>query len=165
MASTYTPIATTTLGSDTGIVTFSSISGSYTDLILVSKTAKNGGGAGTLRLQFNSDTGSNYSYVRMYANGTNAYSDASGSETGAGVAILGDVAIASAGTFIVQLQNYSNSSTYKTAISRGSDSDGGYVSAYVSLWRSTSAINRIDIYSTTNLRSGSTFTLYGIKAA
>jgi len=165
MAATYTSIATTTLGSDTGIVTFASISGSYTDLILVCKTAKNGGGAGTLRLQFNSDTGSNYSYTRIFGDGTSAYSDRGTSETGAGVAILGDVVISSAGTFIVQLQNYSNSSTYKTAISRGSDSAGGYVSAYASLWRSTSAINRIDIYSTTNLRSGSTFTLYGIKAA
>ena len=33
--STYTPIATTTLGSAQADVTFSSISGSYTDLVLI----------------------------------------------------------------------------------------------------------------------------------
>jgi hypothetical protein len=35
MAITYEPIATTTLGSATSTVTFSSISGSYTDLVAV----------------------------------------------------------------------------------------------------------------------------------
>jgi hypothetical protein len=35
MAITYEPIATTTLGSAAASVTFSSISGSYTDLVLV----------------------------------------------------------------------------------------------------------------------------------
>jgi hypothetical protein len=35
MASTYEPIATTTLGTATASVTFSSISGAYTDLVLV----------------------------------------------------------------------------------------------------------------------------------
>ena len=34
-AATYEPIATTTLGSAASTITFSSISGSYTDLILV----------------------------------------------------------------------------------------------------------------------------------
>jgi hypothetical protein len=34
MASTYTPIATTTLGSAAASYTFSSISGTYTDLVL-----------------------------------------------------------------------------------------------------------------------------------
>jgi uncharacterized membrane protein len=35
MAKTYEPIATTTLGTSTATVTFGSISGAYTDLVLV----------------------------------------------------------------------------------------------------------------------------------
>jgi hypothetical protein len=35
MAKTYEPIATTTLGTAAATVTFSSISGTYTDLVLV----------------------------------------------------------------------------------------------------------------------------------
>ncbi len=62
MPATYEPLATTTLGSAASSVTFSSISGSYTDLVVVfSGTA--GGGNSNLILTFNSDTGSNYSWT------------------------------------------------------------------------------------------------------
>jgi len=72
MPSTYTPIATTTLGSAASSVTFSSISGAYTDLVLV--------GAGTLasnlylNVKFNNDTGSNYSRTELYGDGSSAAS-------------------------------------------------------------------------------------------
>ena len=65
MATTYTPIATTTLGSGQTSVTFSSISGTYTDLILIA-SASNTGGATNIRLQFNGDTATNYSSTRIY---------------------------------------------------------------------------------------------------
>ena len=61
--------------------------------------------------------------------------------------------------------NYSNTTTYKTAISRG---DRGATStvAIVNLWRSTSAINNIQFFTdATNFAAGSIITLYGIKAA
>jgi hypothetical protein len=57
MAKTYEPIATTTLSSAQSSVTFSSISGSYTDLVLVSNVSGSGGNA-NLRVTLNSDTGS-----------------------------------------------------------------------------------------------------------
>jgi hypothetical protein len=61
--------------------------------------------------------------------------------------------------------NYSNATTYKTALAR--TSEDGVAAAYVGLWRSTSAITSITIDkgSSDNFASGSTFTLYGIKAA
>ena len=58
---TYTQIATTTLGSSQSTITFSSISGAYTDLVLV-VTAKVSS-ATDLWVRANSDSGSNYSYL------------------------------------------------------------------------------------------------------
>jgi len=61
--------------------------------------------------------------------------------------------------------NYSNSTTYNTALSRFV-SAGSETTADVHLWRDTSAVTSITVAtSTNNYATGSTFTLYGIKAA
>jgi hypothetical protein len=66
---------------------------------------------------------------------------------------------------IMQLQNYSNATTFKTILVRNSPAANA-VSALVNLYRSTSAITSIKFYTTSgNLNTGSTFTLYGIAAA
>ena len=63
---------------------------------------------------------------------------------------------------ILQVMNYANTNIYKTALARRGE--GGFgVDAYVGLWRSTSAINAITVFSP-NSFSG-TLSLYGIKAA
>ena len=158
--STYTPIATTTLGSAAASYTFSSISGTYTDLVLVF-----GGSVssfGNLRIQVNGDTGSNYSWTRVLGDGSAASSDRGSSQTFINTAILDTNVI---GTSLIHLQNYSNTTTYKTVLTRG-NSSASYVSANVGLWRSTSAITSISIFNSAgNLNSGSVITLYGIKAA
>ena len=163
MATTYTPIATTTLGSAQASVTFSSISGSYTDLVLV----VNGQAATSqqIALQFNSDTGSNYSVTALYGDGTSAASGRTTSQT-AMFGAFGWFGNGTQSTSIIQIQNYSNTTTYKTAIGRGNLSSN-YVHAGVGLWRSTSAITSIYIYVNGgyNWTSGTTFTLYGITAA
>jgi hypothetical protein len=170
MSSTYEPIATTTLGSDQTSVTFSSLNTTnYTDLVLVAKASITGGGAASLLFRFNGDTASNYSYTRMYGDGSSAASDRATNQTAGGIGIIGNQAVSSAGTFIASIQNYLNSTTNKTVISRGSDTAGGYVSTYVSLWRQTSTISSLElkfgsIGGFESARSGSTFTLYGIKA-
>ena len=56
---TYTPIATQTTSGSTGAVTFSSIPQTYTDLVVVINTSLSG--LCNSLLQFNGDTGSNYS--------------------------------------------------------------------------------------------------------
>jgi len=62
---TYEPIATTTVsGSSTSTVTFSSISGTYTDLVIIGNLGSQTTNAFPY-LQFNGDTGSNYS-ASMY---------------------------------------------------------------------------------------------------
>jgi hypothetical protein len=160
MASTYTPIATTTLGSAAASYTFSSIPGTYTDLILIASGTVATDGA--IRFQFNGDTSTNYSSTLLYGNGTIVNSVRGSNETTGGGGRLGTVVSAS----ILQFMNYSNTTTYKTVISRGG-SQNAIVSALVSLWRSSAAITSILLKpeSTTNFDAGTTFTLYGIAAA
>ena len=64
---TYTPLARTTLSSAAASVTFSNISGSYTDLVLVVSTISVNG---TAYMTVNSDTGTNYSRTFMYGTGS-----------------------------------------------------------------------------------------------
>ena len=164
MAKTYVPLATQTLGSAAASVTFSSISGAYTDLVLVfagtTVTTVN-----NLSLQFNGDTASNYSITRLRGNGTTA----SSSRFTGGTLMLGPNISTISTTIspvIWQIQNYSNTTTYKTALSRGGGSDSE-TAATVALWRSTAAINQVVVLvnGSQNMASGSTFTLYGIAAA
>jgi hypothetical protein len=167
MTVTYEKIATTTLGSNAPSITFSSIPATYTDLVLIVSAL--GVGADTDRncsIQVNSDTGSNYSMTRIRGDGSSASSDR---DTSATEAIAGVIQVKSTGdatrcTYVVQFQNYSNTTTYKTWLSR-SNSANSAVQAMVNLWRSTSAINAIKFQITTyDFYAGSTFTLYGIKA-
>jgi hypothetical protein len=161
MTATYEKIATTTLGSGQATVTFSSISSAYTDLVVV--FVGNLSAAATCFLRYNNDSGSNYSQTDMIGNGTSAVSQRRSNATGFR---LYDVAASSnpINNLIFNVQNYSNTTTNKTTLLRGSDS-GGEVGAGVSLWRNTAAINRLDFVTGAGTWStGSTFTLYGIKA-
>jgi hypothetical protein len=166
MTATYDCIATTTLGSDANSVTFSSISGSYTDLIAVVSPASTS--IQDQYIRFNSDTGSNYSYTILSGTGSSAVSSRQSSQTfgtgdyyGTPSTTLGE------STTIWQFMNYSNTTTFKTALVRSNRASSG-VDAIVNLWRSTAAITSITFYAyvsgTTNYKTGSTFTLYGIKA-
>ena len=167
MAATYTPIATTTLGSAASSVTFSSISGSYTDLRLVIVPTATSGSTTYIALQFNGDTGTTYSETYMTGSGTAATSARDSSVNATYLYNTG--APTTAGQLVVttDIMNYSNATTYKTLLSR-SNNAGAFTNAYVGLWRSTSAITSIVISpvgGSGTYASGSTFTLYGIKAA
>ena len=164
MAITYEPIATTTLGSATNTVTFSSIPSTYTDLVLI----LNGGGSNpaNFQTQVNGDTGSNYSTTTIYGTGSTA---ASGRYTNLNQMYNAGVVAAIPTTLsamsIANFMNYSNTTTYKTVLSRYSDSSNE-TTTNVSLWRNTAAINTIRIFSfSASYLVGTTFTLYGIKEA
>lgn len=169
MPATYDCIATTTTNGSVSSVTFSSISGSYTDLYLVCDIAYASLGANTGYVLYqvgngSVDTGTNYSYTWIVGNGSTAvsgrgsgapYIDGLTQVTGTNRVILN-----------ISLQNYSNTTTNKTFLQRVNDASKNTL-AVVGLWRSTSAINTIKVYdiSNYNFSSNSTFTLYGIKAA
>jgi hypothetical protein len=156
--STYTPIATTTLGSAVSSYTFSSISGSYTDLILVIQGTWSGVDYEAVALQFNGDTGANYSRTLLTGNGTAASSSRESTSNWGALGI-------DQSNNIFHIMNYSNSTTYKTVVSRASSS-AYQVRATVGLWRSTSAITSVLAkMASGNFNSGTTLTLYGIAAA
>lgn len=165
MASTYEKIATTTLGSG-GTVTFSSIPSTYTDIVLISSAKNSSGSAGTYQIVLNSDTGTNYSAIYLLGNGIAA---SSGKFTSASVLYTSRSTGSSSTEFspgVVHFMNYANTTTYKTIISRGNEASAT-AAAFINLWRSTSAITSINLQQPGggNFAAGSSFTLYGIKAA
>jgi hypothetical protein len=174
MSSTYEKIATTTLASNQGTVTFSSIPTTYTDLRLIIRCGivDNGFLLGVRVGNGSVDSGTNYSWTYLEGDGSSsAYSNRKSNmslgalSNGFGNNNLNNI-------FITDFQNYSNTTTNKTWIGRMGSSN--QTSAIVNLWRSTSAINTIAIaesgdggsgsFNYGNMLSGSTFTLYGIKA-
>jgi hypothetical protein len=164
MASTYEKIATTTLGSAAATVTFSSITGTYTDLVLITNSAT-GVADIDMYIQVNSDTGSNYSWTRMQGSGTVAGS-ARSSSSSLGYRV-GNMSGSNVGqnNAIIQFQNYSNTTTDKTILSR-SNNASLLVEFFVGLWRNSSAITSMNIKTQSgNFSVGSTFTLYGILKA
>lgn len=166
--STYTPLATTTLGSATASVTFSSISGAYTDLVLVISPASSAQKDVDIRL--NGDTGTNYSRTVLTGNGTSAASSRTTSDASAYITYYAATNTTLGNSvFIVNFMNYSNTTTYKTMLARANNASTG-VDAAVALWRNTAAITSIQVgpnlqQGTNTWSTGSTFTLYGIVAA
>lgn len=164
MPTTYTPLATTTITTPTNTVTFSSISGAYTDLVLVINAQ--GSINNTFpQIRLNSDSGANYSRTYMYGSGTAASSARWTNET---YLYPGEALIKSAQmetNFIYQFNSYSNTTTNKTVLMRANGASS-YVDYLVGLWRSTAAISTITIeINSGNFAAGSTFSLYGVASA
>jgi hypothetical protein len=168
MPATYEPIATTTTTSASPAITFSGISQNYTDLVLIVSIRANSTptsfGTG---IRFNSDTGTNYSRTVAYGTGSTTASFNSLNQS----RIFFSAGSTNANQFNVirlNIMNYSNSTTYKTVIARNDDISD-VTSMTAALWRSTSAITSLTITpyddNSTGFATGSTFTLYGIKAA
>lgn len=171
MAVTYEPIASQTLGSDAASVTFSSIGGGWTDLIILAHTRLTGSfSATTYGIRFNSDTGSNYSSTQLLGTGSVAQSQRDTSVTYAYVS-TSTAATGAANVFtpvIIHIMSYANSNVFKTVLA-ASDAENARVVRTVGLWRSTSAITSVTLVPVAtnqgDFKSGCTFSLYGIKAA
>ena len=148
--------------------TFSTISGSYTDLILqyegrTTSTDQN------LEIQINTDTAAHYDRQLLQANSTTAAASESISDTkilvGAITGTSVSAALPSSGQLI--FPSYARTSFYKTVIVDslycGTDASAGfYRFAIAGWWRSTAAITQIDLYPDAgNWASGSIATLWG----
>lgn len=162
MAKTYEPIATYTVPSAQASYTFSSIPSTYTDLVLISVPLTTA--SAVIQVRLNGDTATNYSNTYMQGDGTTASSSRSSGDTAFPIAY--STATTTPYTAVTHFMNYSNTTTYKTAISRSSAASVVTLE-YVDLWRSTAAINSIQLLCSggASLNTGAVFTLYGIKAA
>jgi hypothetical protein len=164
MPSTYNKIEAKTIGTATSSITFTSIPATYTDLVLICNgTASSNTG---LTLRFNGDTSTNYSMTVVEGSGSAAVSERQTSVSQARFVWNSLWNTTTPGTVILNIMNYANTTTYKTVLWRSSTASN-YVEAGVNLWRKTpEAINSFTIETTgANVAVGSTFTLYGIKAA
>jgi hypothetical protein len=166
--STYSTIATTTLGSAQATISFNSFSG-YTDLVCIYSAQNTSASAQDVYVQFNGDTGSNYSATLLWGSGSSAGSYRNSNDAAILLDFYGSAGPTSGpfNTGIVNIMNYSNTATFKTVLGRTSRADNG-VDAGIGLWRNTAAITSMTFRlsgSGNNFATGSIFTLYGISAA
>lgn len=164
MPSAWTPLANLTLGSAATTVTFSSISGSYRDLVLVVAGGSNSYSA--FEIKFNGSS-ANYTYAGMETNGgSSAYVP-----SGAATALVGnynywveDIGTSNT-TYQFQVFDYAQTSKHKSTLYRVSAAATG-VGAYFGRWADTSAVTSIAVgrAAGNTWRTGTTFALYGVSA-
>ena len=165
MASTYEPIATTTLGSAASSITFSSIPSTYTDLrvVLVGKGAGNSSG-NVFEFIVNSDTATNYSRTQLKGDGASASSARTTSQTN--ISINTDKKLDNMYMVTLDAFSYAGSTNKTFLLEWSGDYNGeGNVVRSVGLYRSTSAITSISFATSGNFVAGDTATLYGILKA
>jgi hypothetical protein len=168
MPKTYEPIATTTLSSSAATISFTSISGTYTDLRMIIS------GVGDINenifYRFNGSSSTIYSRTDLVGTGTSAISNrATGGSFGRLTNYGYPTTTVGQQVTIWDIMNYSNSTTYKTSLARSNNATSG-VDAVVNLFSNTAAITSISIACNqytggSNWLSGTTATLYGIKSA
>lgn len=151
--------------------TFVNIPQGYQDLMLVVS------GRGTravnndhILIAVNVDTSLNYSYTYLTTDGSTT-SSARGTAGGFGVmfACLGGLNSTTGvfGSGVTLIPNYSNSSTYKTMLSKcGVDNNGsGQIMYTANMYKAnTNPITSLYCVTYTNLVAGSTITLYGVRS-
>jgi hypothetical protein len=158
---TYTPLANTTLGSSASSVTFSSISGSYRDLILVF----NGSASAdeNLRFKLNAST-SGYRAIEATGSGSTT-AKSTEPATGAGYITINYPSVGSGRTVgIYQFMDYSATDKHKSVLIRNNSSDWG-TAMTAARWANTAAVTSIQLYPNAGTFSaGSTFELFGIAS-
>jgi hypothetical protein len=162
MATTYEKIATATGTGSSGTITFSSIPSTYTDLRVISNYSLTGGSANFLR--FNNDSSALYSETNLDGDGASAGSSNRVDQT----AIILLSASTDRAFHALDIFSYTGSTFKTTLVSQSLDRSGaGIVRRTVGLYRSTSAITRLDFVlgNPESFTTSSTFTLYGILKA
>ena len=171
MANTYVLIASNTLSTTTASVTFSSIPGTYTDLVVrvSARSVRSAASFDDLRLRLNNLTAGNpypttvlqgsgsaasstrYAYNAMFAENTVPAANATSNTFG---------------TAEYYIPNYNSSTTKQVSQLSISETNAStaYINASAVLFNDTTAITRIDLLlNWSSFASGSSFFLYGIK--
>ena len=164
-------IQTVTVGAGgASSIAFSNIPQTYTDLVLMMSLRSTGTGVSTryASVSFNSNT-SNYSYRRLYGNGSSA-----GSDNGT-LRIIGTIpgSTVTANTFAslqMYVPNYtsSNNKSYSCDCVEENNATGAEADLIAGLWSNSAAITSITIdvdQGSYNFAQYSTATLYGVTSA
>jgi hypothetical protein len=170
MPVTYTLIASNVLGSDTASVTFSAIPATYTDLVLrASVRTSRSTSSDQLKITFNGDTATNYSYRTLLGDGSAASSNGIGTVSSSiNYYVDGNTSVSNAfGSTEIYIPNYlaAANKPFSGFSVQETDISSAIMTAVASLWRNTAAITSIEIDQVTgpNFLTGSSFYLYGIK--
>ena len=168
-SSSYESIATVTVGSGgSSTVDFTSIPSTYTNLQIrgITRSTFSGAGDTTVYIRFNSDTGANYSWHRLYGYAS-VGGDTSINATAGTIGVTArDSEPANLRTpFTVDILDYKNTNKYKSIQGFSGVDLNGSNSIFLtsSNWRNTNAITSITLYTSGNLAQYSSFALYGIK--
>jgi hypothetical protein len=171
----YESIATVTVGSGgASTISFSSIPSTFKHLQIRYLSAQTNASVASAysQLNFNSDTGGNYTDHQLYGDGSDAVAVNSGTSlttiyvqrdsarTGAGANIFGAT--------VMDILDYANTSKYKTVrylagVDANTASTQFRITLGSGLWMSTSAISSIVFTGAYSYAEKTTFALYGIK--
>jgi hypothetical protein len=170
----YESIATVNVGAGgTSSISFTSIPSTYTHLqIRGILRANTGGGSNTggLVLQFNSDTGANYTSNHvLYGTGSSALAAATGTSMASGSVVNYPQSAATTnayGVMVADILDYANTNKYKTVRGLGGydgNDTNGIVTFRSFAWMNTSAITSITVGVSNDFAQYSTFELFGIR--
>ena len=170
MATTYTAIASQVLSSTAASITFSSIPGTYTDLVLKvsARTTYASNSIDQLQMKING-TSTGYSMTRIQGSGATATSSAVANDTSYAYPQI-DAAQATTSTFSTveyYVPNYVASTAKQLNIFgvQENNSASAYMTNNAALWNNTAAITSITLYGSYSgglFAIGSRFDLYGI---
>jgi hypothetical protein len=171
-AGAFDLLETTTLTSSASSVTFSGL-GAYSDykhlqIRAVGRSDRATAASSLIRLQFNSDTGSNYAHHMIYADGTSVNSAASTSQVGIDrIGLTGPTGIANVfAANVIDILDFSNTSKNTTVrILYGYAQTENTIRLASGLWMNTNAVTSITLSErfAANIIAGSRFSLIGIK--
>jgi hypothetical protein len=171
---TYTLISSQVLGSSAASVTFSSIPTTYTDLVV--KASARGDVAavlGAMKINFNSDTATNYSYTQLLGNSSAATSTHATSATADTIINIDDASATTStfGSFEIYIPSYNSTAAkpyFDIDVTENNLGTAGAadIQANAHLYRGTSGITSIVLTpSSGNFVTNSSFYLYGISNA
>ena len=165
MATTYTLISSNTLSSSAASVTFSSIPSTYTDLVLrCSAQMASGGASDNLLVQFNASGGTDYSATYVQGTGSATFSGRNSSTST--IRLYNGINQYNWASIEMYIPNYTvsqNKPISAFTVTEQNLATDCYVVADAGLWRNSAAITSITLSTGSNLVSGSSFYLYGIK--
>lgn len=162
VATDYESISTVTVGAGgSSSILFTSIPSTYTHLQLRIMEGFSGSGFNP-KINFNSDTGTNYSWHYVLGNGSTASVGAGATQ--AFMYLNSNQAFPTPTVHVVDILDYANTNKNKTIrVLDGFDANGsGYIDLWSGNWRSTSAVSTLTITGGT-FAQYSSFALYGIK--
>jgi hypothetical protein len=169
MPATYDLITKTTLASTASTVTISGIPATYTDLRLITIIPTSASGGNDMFMSFNGDNASGNYSARSMDGHTSVTSVRSTNQNRINYTLqYGYTGATLPEQVVTDIFNYTNTSVWKTIL----DQTFAYtnvpnygITKNVAVWRSTAAINAIKLDCGVAMGIGTTFSLYGIKAA